>query len=180
MRKILTALRLVPERLLHPWRRRATRAGLRRRGAPDSVLVICHGNICRSPYGEFSLRRMLGARGTRVTSAGFVGPDRPSPPEALEAALARGLDLRDHRSRLLTPEIVRDAGLVVVMEAAQAQAIRERFGRAPQDVVVLGDVDPRSIATRGILDPYEQPAAVFTAVYERMDRCLAALTEAIA
>lgn len=172
MRKILKALRRMPERLLHRWRRRAVTASLGRRPAPESVLVVCHGNICRSPYGEFALRRLLASRGTMVTSAGFVGPDRPSPPEAIEAARARGLDLTSHRSRLLTREMVSTAGLVVVMEAAQGRAIHEQFGRARRDVLVLGDVDPAPIATRNIHDPYDQSLDVFSAVYERMDRCL--------
>lgn len=180
MRKILKALRRVPERVLHPWRRRAVRETLRRRPRLSLVLVVCHGNICRSPYGEYALRRMLAARGTRVTSAGFVGPDRQSPPEALEAARARGHDMSTHRSTLLTPEIVNAAGLVLVMEVEQRRAIVDRFGRDPRDIVVLGDMDPLPIATRLIRDPYEQPVQVFSEVYERMDRCLNSLADALA
>src|SRR3989442_1774384 len=52
----------VPARLLHPWRRRAARETLRTR-ALRSILVVCHGNICRSPVAAALLRQALGPAG---------------------------------------------------------------------------------------------------------------------
>ena len=50
---------------------------------------------------------------------GFIGPDRPSPPEAVAIAAERGVDLSGHRSQVVTAEILRDADLVLVMNRAQ-------------------------------------------------------------
>jgi protein-tyrosine-phosphatase len=50
-----------------------------------------------------------------VASAGFVTEGLPAPPEVLDAMAAVGLDLSDHRSRLVSPALLEDAGLVVGM-----------------------------------------------------------------
>ena len=165
----------IPQRLLHPLRRRAAAALLRSGRAPGVVLVVCHGNICRSPYAAGALRRRLPAAfaaAVRVDSAGFVGPHRGAPPEAIQVAAGRGVDLSGHRSKLLTPQMVAGADLIVVMEARQATTIAGFYRRARRDILVLGDLDPWPIETRTIRDPFEQPAEVFEASYARIDRCL--------
>jgi protein-tyrosine phosphatase len=168
-----------PGRLLHTLRRRAARQTLKGR-APRSILVVCHGNICRSPFAAELLRRELGGRGIRLESAGFVGADRPPPPEALAAAARRGIDLSGHRSRPLVGPLVAAADLVVVMDAAQRRAVCDRFGCPPGAVIVLGDFDPERIAKRGIPDPVNQPAEVFDECYARIERCARALARALA
>ncbi len=168
----------VPARLLHPLRRRAARAALRGR-APRTIVVVCHGNICRSPMGAALLRQALGPSGTRVESAGFIGPNRPAPPDAVMAAARRGVDLSDHRSRLLTADLVGSADLIVVMEPEQQRAVCERFGRWPRDVIVLGDLDPVRVEGRPIRDPVNQPSDVFDQSYERIERCVRALVGAL-
>lgn len=176
---LLTRVRRTPDRLLHPFRRRKALDALRRRPRPRMLLVVCHGNICRSPFAAALLRRALGPRGVRVESAGFVGPDRAAPPNAVVVAARRGVDLSDHRSRLLTADVVGAADLLVVMEAQQGRAVCDRFGRWPRDVIVLGDLDPGPIETRTIQDPIEQGPDVFEASYARIERCVRQLASLI-
>jgi protein-tyrosine-phosphatase len=111
-------------------------------------------------------------RNTEVTSAGFIGPDRPSPPNALAAAEARGVDLGGHRSRLMEPEELRSTDLVVVMDPRQKREIVSRSGRSGDRILVLGDLDPGRITRRSILDPWGRDLDVFDAVYGRIDRCV--------
>ena len=176
-------VRALPARVLHRLRRRKAIAQLRARGLPRSILVVCHGNICRSPYAAGRLRQLLSATaaadGIRVDSAGFIGARRPAPPEAVTVARAHGVDLSQHRSQLLGAQEVAGAELILVMEPAQQQAVCANFGRWPADVVVLGDLDPEPITGRAIRDPVEQPASVFEESYARIDRCLRALVSAM-
>jgi protein-tyrosine phosphatase len=167
-----------PARLLHPLRRRAARAALRGR-APRTIVVVCHGNICRSPLAAALLRRALGPTGIRVESAGFIGPNRPAPRDAVAAAARRGVDLSDHRSRLLTADLVSSADLLVVMGPEQQRAVCERFGRWPRDVIVLGDLDPAPIEARTIRDPIEQGPDVFEESYARIEICVAAFVRVL-
>ena len=174
--------RHTPDRLLHPWRRRALLRRLRSRGGAASVLFVCHGNICRSPYAATAMLLHLPKpfRGVIATdSAGFIGPDRPSPPEAIEVAATRGVDLARHRSKMLTSAIVAKADLICVMDQRQRRAVCIQYGRSSQGVILLGDLDPLPIETRAIQDPNEQPAAVFRSTYDRIDRCVECLARTI-
>src|SRR5207302_2659388 len=61
---LLSRISRVPDRLLHNGRRRAALAALAgAERAPTSVLVICNGNIFRSPFAAAMLRRVLELRG---------------------------------------------------------------------------------------------------------------------
>src|SRR2546421_9572519 len=136
---LLNRISRVPDRLLHNGRRRAalaTLAGAER--VPASLLVICNGSIFRSPFAAAVLRRALELRGlgrVRVDSAGFAGPGRPTPPDAVAAAARRGVDLTSHSSQLVMADLVRAADLIVVMDAMQRRMICERFGRSPRGVL---------------------------------------------
>lgn len=167
-------LRHAPDRLLHPLRGRKARRLLRRR--PQSVLFVCLGNICRSPYAAEAFRGLAADPGLAVDSAGFIGPGRPSPDLALQTARQRGIDLGAHRSRVVTADSLAAAELVVVMDPGQAQRVRA-MGVAAGRVLVLGDLDPVPIRKRAIRDPFEQEAAVFSATFDRIDRCLRALAD---
>jgi protein-tyrosine-phosphatase len=176
---LLTRVRRAPERLLHPLRRRQALAALRRRPRPARLLAVCHGNICRSPVVAALLGRDLAPLGIEVQSAGFTGPNRPPPREAVAAAARRGVDLSEHRSRLLTADLVRAVDLIVVMDPAQQRAVCERFGSWPRDVIVLGDLDPAPVQTRTIRDPVNQPSDVFDESYERIERCVRQLVRVL-
>ena len=68
----------------------------------NAILVICTGNICRSPIGERLLRRLLPA--ARVDSAGICGLEgRTADSQATEIAAERGTLLEGHVARRLTP-----------------------------------------------------------------------------
>jgi protein-tyrosine-phosphatase len=95
------------------------------------------------------------------------------------AAARRGVDLAPHRSHLLTADTVRRADLIVVMDPAQARAIRDRFARPLRDIVVLGDLDPAPLAARTIQDPVDQPLEMFEQSYARIERCVAELVRVL-
>ena len=168
----LLRVRRTPDRLLHALRRRKALEVWRGRHRPKTVLVVCHGNICRSPLAAALLARELAPLGIEVQSAGFVGFNRPPPDEAVAAARAHDVDLASHRSRLATAAVVRAADVIVVMEPAQRRLVGERFGRGPSDVIVLGDFDPARVETRMIRDPVNESRAVFDQVYARIARCV--------
>lgn len=169
---VYAAMRLQADRLLHARRLRRTTKTVQRAPRPRSMVVVCHGNICRSPYLEGLLRQTL--PDIEIRSAGFVGPGRVVPEHSAYIAKRRGIDLRAHRSRLLTPKILRSADLVIVMDARQASNV-ERLGFPADRIVIAGDLDPIP-GPRTIFDPWSQPIEAFAASFARLDRCAAALT----
>jgi protein-tyrosine-phosphatase len=174
-------VRLTVALVLHPLRREIAEQRIRFHSPWDRVLVLCHGNICRSPYAATVLTQVLAERRLTlpVTQGGFIGPGRRSPATARAVAQGTGVNLRAHRSRLVTPEDVAGKTLVIVMEARQERRVLEEFGVPRAHVLVLGDLDPGLIPSRDIRDPWQLSPEVFEEVYRRLWRCTVALANCL-
>ena len=98
----------------------------------STFLVVCTGNICRSPIAEGFLQQLLDDRGINdvaVESAGVSGlRGYPADPEAVRAAAEQGVDISRHRARRVRPSIIETADLVLAMTAEQKDAV---IGLAP-------------------------------------------------
>ena len=85
-----------------------------------SILVVCTGNVCRSPIAEGMLRAILQTRfgdaAPSVASAGTAGwVGSPADPSSVAAAAELGIDISAHRVRQLRADDVRSAELVLAM-----------------------------------------------------------------
>ena len=82
------------------------------------IVVMCTGNICRSPMGEALLRERLETGGVdaRVSSVGLLLDDRPADPHAIDEMAERGLDITSHRSRIIDGEMAEEIDLLIGME----------------------------------------------------------------
>ena len=98
---------------------------------PLRILVVCTGNICRTPMAVHFLTEAAADAGldVAVTSSGFLTSDQPASPMVQEVMRERGADLSGHRSQMSTPEMVADADLVVTMERRHA---RDLLSMAPE------------------------------------------------
>lgn len=173
LKRMYLAARNLPDRMLHRRRRSSARRRILQIDSVSSILVVCYGNVCRSPYLEAVLRRELPE--ISVSSAGFVGPGRPVPPNALALGNARGLDLSAFRSRPIGRANVAGTNLVIVMDTEQARHIARGYRISPSRIVAAGDLDPVVSPTRTIRDPWGQSIEVFASSFDRLDRCAAAL-----
>jgi len=181
LRRVARAARHLPDRLLHGRRRAAAQRMLANLDVRRAVF-ICHGNINRSAYAAAAFTRSLPTQvrdEVRVSSMGFIGPDRPASDLAQRVAHGRGISLGSHRSRLLDGPELKQTDLIVVMNQGQKNAVMNLLRPRPGRVLILGDLDPHRIDTRTIQDPYGHPEYVFAQVFDRIDRCTHALVEAI-
>jgi len=122
------------------------------------ILIVCMGNICRSPMGEALLIRQLSAQPQMsVTSAGIsalVG--YPADEIAQALLLELGIDISAHRARQLTSAMLRQTDLVLVMETSHKRAIEMIDPSARGKIYRLGEWGGFDIP-----DPYRQPRAAF-------------------
>jgi len=113
------------------------------------ILVVCSGNICRSPMAAAVLRDRLeraGRTDVSVSSAGTLGiVGEPADPVAVSVAAEAGYDIGGHRSSALTAGESSGADLVLVMEEHHARKVGE-LAPARASTFLLGSFLPASPA----------------------------------
>lgn len=143
--------------------RESTRAAIAAAPRDAKLLVVCHGNIYRSPLVATRLRELLGPARV-ITQGGFHAKgDRPSPAAHVAMAATLGVDLRSHRSRVLD-ESDYSADLIVLMDRRNWVNLR-RSGADERKFVWLGALAEGEVE---ILDPYGLDAAAAEAIVERL------------
>jgi len=124
-----------------------------------SILVVCTGNICRSPMAEGFLRdalqRRFGEAAPMVSSAGTHGWEGAhATREGIEAAAELGVDTSQHRGRRLTRTIAVEADLLLCMASDHRDALRDGFGLGERaftlkELVRLAETLPPADAAAG-------------------------------
>ena len=105
-----------------------------------SILVVCTGNICRSPAGEILLQGYLGDL-ARVTSAGthaMVGQAPTAP--MLDLLAADGFDGSGHRASQLTAARIEEADLIIAMTAAHRRWVLQETPSALAKTFLLTEL----------------------------------------
>lgn len=126
----------------------------------SNILVICTGNICRSPIGEGLLRARL--KGGVVASAGtgaMVG--WPADPLSVEVMQERGFDIGGHRAQQVTRALLSSADLVLTLDRGHSDWLNSRYpefrGKVHKVLRWRQDAD--------VPDPYRLPRAAFDDAY---------------
>ncbi len=142
-----------------------------------SVLVICYGNLCRSPMAEGLLRARLG-EAWEIESAGThaYGGDAPSGPGVEAIQREHNIDISRQRSAPLTVSGMQAADHVLTMSIQQAN-IAASLGGNPGQVRLLGSFVPDT-SENGSADPGGAQASPLEVVdpmggsYEEYRKCL--------
>lgn len=134
---------------------------------PSPILVVCSGNLCRSPFAEGVFRRCFEHVGVyaEVFSRGLLDVGaQPVPQAALKVAAEFGVDLSGHHAVRLSPEDLQRAGIVLVMSAKQRKHIGEMSPTAFGKVFLLSQPDDGET----VEDPIGKPEEVFREVYHQI------------
>jgi low molecular weight protein-tyrosine phosphatase len=132
----------------------------------NRVLVVCVGNICRSPTAEFLLRHRLRRDGAIVESAGLAAlVGNPIDPMAERVLAAHGLSAATHVARQITVEMINAADIVLAMDKRHLSAIHAQAPHARGKTFHLGKWQNDA----PIPDPYGQPRAAFEHAFTLID-----------
>lgn len=127
-----------------------------------TILFVCTGNTCRSPMAAGLARHILEGDGdheTSVLSAGVQAlPGIPATAEAVEALGEEGIDISGHRARMLTPQLVGQAALILTMTGSHK---REVLRVAPQAEPKTFTLTEYAGLSGDLIDPLGQPLAVY-------------------
>lgn len=144
-----------------------------------NLLIVCHGNIIRSPFAASLLSQALrGAAAVRVSSGGLQAvPGSPPHPLALSAAGRRGVDLTGHASAPLDPATVATADLIFVMDIPQLVELRSRFPHAATKTFLLACLVPD--LPLEVRDPVCGDESMFEACFDHVTRAVDPVLRAV-
>jgi len=136
----------------------------------NRILIVCVGNICRSPTAEHLLRESLQGTDIAVGSAGLsalVG--HPIDSTALAILRQHGQQPHPHRARQVTAELVHEANLILVMEQSQIQSVIRLAPEARGKTFLLGKWQ----SDQEIPDPYRKGPQAFERAYALIESAVA-------
>jgi protein-tyrosine phosphatase len=121
----------------------------------NNILVVCQGNVCRSPMAMGLLAEAL--PNVRLHSAGLDALVGMPPDEtAVRLMRERGIDISHHRAVQINRELCLDAELVLVMSAEQRKEVEKRYPTSHGRVFRIGEFGRKDVP-----DPYRQSQSAF-------------------
>ncbi|PST85884.1 phosphotyrosine protein phosphatase [Photobacterium sp. NCIMB 13483] len=139
----------------------------------NKILVVCVGNICRSPSGERILQAKLpnkhiASAGVGTAKSGLSG--KSADKMAAEVALTHGYSLEGHQAQQLSSDLCRDFDLILVMEKGHIDAVTSIAPEARGKTMLFG----QWIGQQDIPDPYRLSKEAFDHAYDLIDQAATA------
>jgi protein-tyrosine-phosphatase/predicted ATP-grasp superfamily ATP-dependent carboligase len=142
--------------------------------AAPRIVFLCYGNICRSPFAAEAARNAM--PNAHILSAGFHRrEERRSPTHIREIGRELGLNLETHRSRRFVEDDLRNADLILLMDAENFAMLRREAPWALERATLLG-----FFAGEGnpeIEDPYEMSVEQTRPILSRTQAAVNSLAE---
>ena len=137
----------------------------------DTVLIVCAGNICRSPTAEYVLKSKLKGKSISISSAGLTALEgKAADATAKQIAAPHGITMEEHQGRQLTSNLVAQNSVILVMEQRHLTDLCSRYPEARGKTFLLG----KWLGDKEIPDPYRQSLEAFEHVYALIDSACSA------
>ncbi|MCG7199114.1 low molecular weight phosphotyrosine protein phosphatase [Marinobacter pelagius] len=133
----------------------------------NNILIICVGNICRSPMAEYLLKTKLAHRSEKSIESAGIGAlvGKPADETALMILSEQGIDATSHRARQVTTEMLANADLILAMEEKHLKRLHELAPQIRGRAFLLGKwQDDQSVP-----DPHRQQRLAFEYAFKLID-----------
>ncbi len=133
----------------------------------QNILVVCVGNICRSPMAEYLLKHEY--PDLHIESAGISGLIGHSADDKADLCMQKlGIDMSPHKARKLNGDLIKKADLILVMSSNQQKHLEQTWPFSKGKTYRLGHWKGRNVS-----DPYSHDQAVFDETCLLIQHCVA-------
>jgi protein-tyrosine phosphatase len=129
----------------------------------QNILVLCIGNICRSPMAEGLLKQAL--PGKTIRSAGLsalIG--KPADPFSVQVMAERDIDISAHRAQNISARLVSEADLILVMDLEQKRHVETQYVGSRGKVFRICELSKLDVG-----DPYREGIESFRTAFNLID-----------
>jgi protein-tyrosine phosphatase len=147
-----------------------------------NILMVCLGNICRSPLAEGLMRSKLNFTKFTVDSAGTSGGHKGQAPDKRSIAIAKknGLDISNQKSRKLLEEDFKNFDVLYVMDQSNyndVTALASTEEEKKKVIKILDEAFPGE--NLDVPDPYYGGSQGFDNIYRMLDRATDVIAQKI-
>ncbi|MEA3415856.1 MAG: low molecular weight protein arginine phosphatase [Thermodesulfobacteriota bacterium] len=152
-------------------------------GRIKHILFVCTGNICRSPFAEGLLKKLMQKNGLDdivADSAGLLAlPGNSASGLAQKVAAEYDVDLSGHIAKSVKKDIIDRSDLILVMESSHAKYLLDAFPEAEDKVFLIRRFARFGSRDRWITDPYGLNYEAYRFCFLDIQDCVSGLAEEI-
>jgi protein-tyrosine phosphatase len=144
----------------------------------NKILVICYGNIYRSPLAEYILKRVCSSDKYKIKSAGFHNKlNRKCEPEYLKILEKFEYDLSDHRSKIIQNSDTSWADLIIIMDRYNWDMLKQLDAGCVNKIIWIGAFSKNKNVE--VKDPYGKGVEFTKKVVSDLEVCINDLCQEI-
>jgi len=146
-----------------------------------NILFVCMGNICRSPFAEGLLKKLVqkkGLDGIVADSAGLLAlTGNHASSLAHKVAAEYGVDLSGHVAKSVKEAMVNKSDLILVMENSHTKILLDTFPEAENKMFLVRRFARFGSKNRGVTDPYGLTYEAYRFCFLDIQDCVSGLAE---